>query len=237
MTDLGAIGRPLLILRSEPGASATARRAHALGLVMVVAPLFTVRALVWRVPNPSHHDAVMMTSANAARLGGPQLSRYAHLPAFAVGASTADAMRRAGFADVETTDGDADMLVARVARTPHRRLLHLCGEDHRAVRHPTLAIDHVPVYAAIAVDELPPHAAVAMRRGAAALLHSPRAAALLTALADAAAIDRSATALVAISLAAATAAGPGWRSVSYAAAPTDAAMLAIARDLCENLVR
>lgn len=228
---------PLLILRPEPGASATARRARALRLETVVAPLFTVQALVWHMPDAAHHDAVMMTSANAARFGGPQLGRYARMPAFAVGSSTAEAMRRTGFADVDTTDGDADALVARIARTPHRRLLHLCGQDFRSFRHPTLTIDHVPVYTASAAHDLPPQAADALRRGAVACVHSPRAAALLTKLADTAAIDRSATALVAISPAAATAAGPGWRSVSHAAAPTDAAMLAIARDLCDNLVR
>lgn len=230
-------GRPLLILRPEPGASATAWRARALGLDAIVAPLFTVAAVAWRAPEPSHYDAVMMTSANAARLGGPALARYARLPAYAVGASTADALRRAGFADVESTDGDAETLLARIAHTPHRRWLHLCGQDHRAAYHPDLMINSVPVYAADAAAVLPSPAADALARGAVALVHSPRAAALLTALADAAAIDRSGTVLVAISPAAATAAGPGWRGVPYAAVPTDAAMLAIARDLCDNPAR
>ena len=63
-----------------------------------------------------------------------------------------------------------------------------------------------------------------VRTGAAALLHSPRAAALFAALIDDARIGRADIRLVAISPAAAAAAGPGWRSVAVAPAPetTDA---------------
>ena len=60
----------VLILRPEPGAGRTAERARKLGLVPVVAPLFAIRALPWTPPDAAGFDAVMLTSANAAREAG-----------------------------------------------------------------------------------------------------------------------------------------------------------------------
>ena len=57
----------MLILRPQPGADETAARARTLGLEPVVAPLFTIRPLAWEPPDPAEFDAVLLTSANAAR--------------------------------------------------------------------------------------------------------------------------------------------------------------------------
>ncbi len=219
--------RPILILRPEPGASATAERVRKLGLRPVVAPLFTVRALAWSPPDASDFDAVLFTSANALRHGGPQLARYRRLPAFAVGAATAASARDAGFANVTAGAGNVERLVADVG--PEVRLLHPCGRHHRASAG---TARHVPVYASDAADTLPPAAATALSNGAIALLHSPRAASSFAGLVGAD-VKISATP-VAISAAAAAAAGPGWHDIAVASEPTDAAMLAIARRLCEN---
>lgn len=228
------MSRPLLVCRPQPGASATAEAARALGIgPVVVAPLFAIEAVAWDPPAPGHFDALMMTSANAARHGGPKLARYAALSAFAVGATTVAAMRDAGLV-AEAGAGDADALVAAIGQGPHRRVLHLCGEDHRAPIHPNLLVHAVPVYRAVAVAGLPDAAVEAINRGAVVLLHSPRAAALFAALTSDAGRDTGRTSIVAISPAAAQAAGPGWQSVDAAPIPTDAAMLAIARKLCEN---
>lgn len=223
----------LLVLRPEPGATATARAAAACGLTAIVAPLFTAEPLAWSPPDLAAYDAIMMTSANAARLGGSALRRYARLPGYAVGAATAAGMRAAGFANVTAGTGDADALARLIAAGPHRRLLHPCGEHFRAPAS-DLAIDHVPVYRSVAADALPDRARQALRAGAAALLHSPRAAALLRKLTDEERIDLREVRLVAISPAAAAAAGPGWRNVAVAPEPTDASMLATARGLCET---
>lgn len=219
--------RPLLILRPEPGASATARRARHLGLCPVIAPLFTVQALPWTPPDASTFDGLLFTSANAARHAGAELARYRHLPAYAVGDATAAAARDAGFADVATGTQDAGQLLAGV--DPTSRILHLCGE-HRHVLE--ARVHQLPVYTAQAVGALNDPARKAVATGAVALLHSPRAASLLTALVGSA--YRHAVDIVAISTNAAGAAGLGWRSIAAAPDPTDAAMLAIARILCEN---
>ena len=97
--------RPLLVLRPEPGASATAERARKLGLDPVLLPLFEVEPIEWAAPDPSTFDALLLTSANTIRMGGNQLERLRGLPVHAVGQATADAAHEAGF-DVATS-GDA----------------------------------------------------------------------------------------------------------------------------------
>lgn len=219
--------RPLLVLRPEPGASTTARRARAIGLAPVVAPLFAVRALPWDPPDAAAFDAVLFTSANAPRHAGPQRARYRHLPAYAVGQTTAAAACEAGFSDVVAGTEDAAHLLAGI--DPTARILHLCGEHRLA---PSRAVHQVPVYVAQACASLPEEAHEATTGGAVAMVHSPRAATLFARLVDPA--RRINNDIVAISAAAADAAGAGWRTVVAAPVPTDAAMLAIARVLCEN---
>lgn len=228
---------PLLICRPEPGASGTAAKAREAGLTPIVAPLFTIEARVWIAPDPGTCDAVVMTSANAARCGGMQLASYIALPAYAVGDATASAMHDAGFADIVRGTGDADALMATIAQGPHRRLLHLRGEDYRPLEAAGFQVQSIPVYRTVATDAFMAVAIEALRGGAVAMLHSPRAAVLFARLIDDAGLDRAATRIVAISPAAASAAGPGWKSVTAAAVPADAHMLAIARELCENAAR
>jgi uroporphyrinogen-III synthase len=99
------MSRLLLVLRPEPGASATATSARGMGWSPVIAPLFTVRAVAWEPP-VEQPQALLLTSANAARLGGGGLAALAALPVYAVGAATAEAARRAGFTRIVAGDGD-----------------------------------------------------------------------------------------------------------------------------------
>ena len=85
----------LLIVRPQPGADESAKRARALGLEPIVAPLFETRALDWIQPDPGDFDAILLTSANAARLGGDGLKPFLALPCYAVGERTAAAARAA----------------------------------------------------------------------------------------------------------------------------------------------
>jgi uroporphyrinogen-III synthase len=121
----------LLILRPEPGASATAERARAMGLEAVRAPLFEVVPVEWQAPAQEDFDALLMTSANAARHGGAQLERLKQLPCYAVGVVTADAARAAGWSEVRAGDGDAARVAEIAAEAGVGRLLHLCGQDHK----------------------------------------------------------------------------------------------------------
>jgi uroporphyrinogen-III synthase len=212
----------VLILRPEPGAGETAARARAMGLEPIVAPLFTVRARAWPPPDPSRFDAVLLTSANAARHGGGGMTPFLGLPCYAVGESTARAARDAGFAEVHIGPSDAAALLALAEQDGAGSLLHLCGQDHVDLDHVT----SVPVYAAESSGALPPDVEQTL-----VLLHSPRAAARFAVLAG---NRRGAIRLAAISAETAAVAGAGWRSVDVAAAPRDQALLELAAKLCQT---
>jgi uroporphyrinogen-III synthase len=215
----------VLILRPQPGADETGRRAKALGLEAAVAPLFSIRELEWTPPDPAGFDAVMLTSANAARHGGDGMRPFLGLRCYALGEATAAAAREAGFGEIKVGPSDGAALLDLMAFEGVRRAFHPCGRD-RTDLGPS-PVDHVdvPVYAAEAVRRLPPEAAAALGAGARVLLHSPRAAALFAELYEG---ERGFVGLVAISAATAAAAGTGWKSVAVAAEPRDEALLALA---------
>jgi uroporphyrinogen-III synthase len=215
----------VLILRPEPGATASAARARAIGLTPVVAPLFDVVPLAWSPPAPGRHDAIFLTSAHAPRLAGGGLAALRMLPTYAVGEATAEAARGAGFADVRTGPADGAALLALAAADGIRNALHLCGRDHLPLRHPDLQVEPREVYAAVERD-----GPLDIPLGAVALLHSPRAATLFARRVAA----RAAIRLAAISPATAAAAGEGWAAVGVAAEPRDEAVLEVARLLCQS---
>jgi uroporphyrinogen-III synthase len=219
--------RRILILRPEPGAGATAARARRLGFEPVVAPLFTVVPVAWDQPDPGAFDALLLTSGNAARHSGSELS---HLPCYAVGEATAEAARRAGYRDLHTGPSDGAAAAAMIAADGHRHALHLCGRDHIEISVPGLTVERRIVYAAEPVAALPDAARQALTGGAPALLHSPRAASLFASFVE----DRRSVAIIAISQAAADAAGPGWALKAIAAAPRDEALLELAVQLCQT---
>lgn len=222
-----------MILRPQPGAARTATRAAALGLDPVVAPMFTVRALGWAPPDPKGHDAVLLTSANAASLAGGGLTSLLGVPCYAVGEATAEAAAAAGFDDVRVGPSDAAALLRLMEKDGVRRALHLSGREHKPIVGPGI-VTRIPVYAADPVAALPIKAGAALRSGAVTLLHSPRAAAHFAALVDRAGLTRDTLDLATISPATADAAGEGWRSKAAADRPRDDALLELAAKLCKT---
>jgi len=222
--------KELLVLRPQPGAGETAERAAALGLKAVVAPLFAVRTIPWEAPEPGEFDAVMLTSANAARHGGPDLAAFLDLPCYAVGEATAAAAKASGFTDVRTGPEDGLMLLLEMARDGIARALHPCGVDHISLEPSEIRIVRLPVYEAEPALELPPAAAAALARGAVALLHSPRAAKLFARFLE----ERREVCIAAISARTARAAGDGWARVAVAERPRDHALLELAAKLCQT---
>jgi uroporphyrinogen-III synthase len=208
----------VLIVRPAPGNAATARAVRALGLEPGIVPLFEIVPLAWPVPDPDRFDAVVMTSATAARLGGEGLARFVHLPLFAIGEATGKAAQAAGFVQVKC--GNAD--VAALAPLLPARVLHLTGVDHRAIPGPA-EVTVIPVYEARELNPSEP------LRADVALIHSPRAGNRLAALAG----ERRATRIVAISAAAAAACGTGWAAIDIASVPNEHAMLACLARVCE----
>ena len=108
---------------------------------------------------------------------------------------------------------------------PHlQRLLHLAGQDHRDTGAPN--VDRRIVYRSVAIEEpdLPALEDLVVA------VHSPRAGNRLAELAS----GRAATAIAAISPAAAEACGIGWERVEIADEPNDKSLLALAAMLCHT---
>jgi len=216
--------RRLLVLRPEPGASATVAKAREQGLDAVAVPLFEIEAIEWEAPEAGSFDGLLLTSANAVRHAGERLKDYRGLEAYAVGEATADAAREAGFGIASTGDSGVDRLLGSI--DSELKLLHLCGEDRRQPEGARQQITAVPVYRSkvVASPDL------GATQGAVALIHSPRAARRFAELVE----NRGSIAIAAISDAAGQAAGEGWEKVETASDPTDAALLALAARLCNK---
>lgn len=215
--------RELLLLRPEPGLSASVARAESLGLQVVACPLFRIEPVEWVAPEPARYDLLLLTSANAVRNAGEGLGRLSCLPVHAVGEATAAAAREAGLRVVNTGWAGASELLATL---PHSaRLLHLAGED---LKRPDTGhrIDTRAVYRSVVIGKpgLPP------LDGLVAAVHSPRAGARLAELAR----GRDHTMIAAISPSTAEACGSGWERVESAVRPDDESLLAIAAMLCHT---
>jgi uroporphyrinogen-III synthase len=221
--------RPLVIVRPQPGASATAKAARQMGLDARTIPLFAIEPVEWAVPDVGEFDALVFTSANAIREAGAGLERLRELEAHCVGEATAAAALEAGFAVATTGRGGVDALLGELP--PGLRLLHLCGVHWHEPAAEAQAITHVPVYRSVGLPVGPELRAV---EGAVVAIHSPRSAATLARAVDEAGIDRAGTVIAAISRAAAAAAGQGWERIEVASEPADSALLPLAAELCNN---
>jgi uroporphyrinogen-III synthase len=213
--------RRVIVLRPEPGASETMKRARTLGLDAISIPLFEIEPVKWVVPDTAGFDGLLLTSANALRHGGKQLRQLHGLKAYAVGESTADAAREAGFEVAATGDGGVEHLLGSL--DPGLRLLHLCGEDR---------VDAGGVITPISVYRAKPleRPDIGKAEGSVVLIHSPRAGRRFAELVE----DRGSIAIAAISGAAADAVGSGWESIVSAEQPNDEALLALAARLCNK---
>ena len=170
------------VTRTQPGAAATAERLSALGHEPIVAPLLDVRRLDAPI-DLTGIAAIALTSANAAEgLSGGDI------PVFAVGEATAHAALRAGFSDVQSASGDVYALGQRIAASlpPGAMVLHPCaaeraGDLEAPLANAGLKLRLLPVYETLAA---PVDAAIlrALAGADAVLLHSPKAARILTAL-------------------------------------------------------
>lgn len=218
--------RPIAILRPQPGGAATAERVRAAGLDPLIMPLFAVVPLDWTPPDPAGFDALLLTSANAARHAGSGLAALARLPVLAVGPETAHAAELVGLRVLDSGHHGIDALLAR--QPGSQRLLWLAGRDRIAIEHPAIRTV-IPVYASDAVSLTAEQA----RRlsGTVALVHSARAMRQLAAKLDAHDVPRASIRIAAISARAADADGRGWDRVAIAVQPGDAALIDVARRL------
>jgi uroporphyrinogen-III synthase len=225
--------RPLVVVRPEPGNSQTVAAARAAGLEGMGAPLFVIEPVPWRPPGPAPFDALLLSSANAARHGGEGLDAFAALPVYAVGKATAAAARDAGLTVVATGESGVHALLPLLAHDRRGRVLRLAGRRHVALEPPpgVEIVTEIVYWARPLPLEAGP--ASALRGGAVVMLHSAEAARHFSGECDRLELDRGAIALACLAPAIAESAG-GWREVRVAPRPDDSALLAMAREMCET---
>jgi uroporphyrinogen-III synthase len=224
----------LLITRPEPDAARSAEALRARGHEVLAAPLLRVETIGADFGGP--FDAVLMTSANAARAvaSHPRAAELTRLAVFTVGDRSAEAARAAGFARVESANGALADLVRLVASRRPRgtRLIYLAGEDRAGDLGRELGegfvIETAAVYRAVAVDKLP---AEIVRLPLDGVLHySRRSAATLLRLAEPAGALGAILTLAHYCLSddvAAPLREAGAARIAIAAAPTESALWAL----------
>ena len=161
----------LLVTRPEPDNERTATALRAQGHDVMLAPLLRIEAVANADFGAQPFAAILITSANGARAvaSHPRRGELMALPVLAVGRSSADAARDAGFADVTSADGNADDLARLAAerfagsRSP---LLYLAGEDRSGdLAAPGVMVRTEVVYRAARADRFPPAVQAALEQG------------------------------------------------------------------------
>jgi len=222
----------VLAIRPEPGCSATVAAGKAAGLAIVGCPLSDIRPLDWSLP-PGEFDALLLGSANALRHGGPLVDNLVGKPVYAVGETTAAAARERGFSVARVGSGGLQATLDRLAGQD-LRLLRITGRENVPLVAPAgISIETVIAYESIGLP-LPGRVADKLRTGGLVLLHSAASARHFAGECERLAIARGRIALAALGPRIAESAGEGWAAVRSAAAPTEAALLALARDMCHE---
>lgn len=224
---------PLVVIRPEPGCSASTAAARAARMEAHGFPLFEVAPKSWEAAAPDRFDAMLIGSANVFRHGGPGLRALAALPVLAVGEATAEAARGAGFTVAATGSGGLQRLLDSLPKE-YRRVLRLAGDERIPLTVPKhLQMEERVVYASRPVP-FPPELAALLRLPAIVALHSAEAARHLSAQCVSHAIRRAPLRIAALSPRIAAAAGDGWGEVATAHLPDDKALLALARQMCQD---
>lgn len=220
---------PLFILRPHPGNAATLTAAQQLGLDAHSIPLFEVAPVAWQAPR-GPFDAILAGSANIFRHGGPQLAAFTAVPVMAVGATTANAARAAGFAVSHIGEGGLQPMVETLAPGHY---LRLAGEDRVTLTPPqAVRITTEVVYAARPQPVSPPFQAL-LDKGGVVLLHSGQAARHFASECEHLGIARNRLHLACLAPRIASLAGQGWGTIATASTRTDADLLALAARMCQ----
>lgn len=224
---------PLVVIRPQPGNAATLAAAQQAGLTAHGFALFEVVPKSWEAAIPGQHDALLIGSAQVFRTAGAGLAALRALPVYAVGTATADAARDARFGVQAIGEGTMQGLFDKIDPA-HRRLLRLCGEDRVPLQVPRgISADERVVYASRAAP-FPPELIALLAEPAIIALHSAEAARHLAAQCVTHGVKRARMRLAALSQRIAAAAGDGWGEVAVAAYPDDKALLALARQMCQD---
>jgi len=231
-----------LVTRPLEDARVLAKTLAARGIEAVLEPLLTIRpkpdaaALLERELNGV--QALLFTSANGARAFAAACKRR-EFPVFAAGDATSRAAQAAGFAHVESAQGNAAALAKYAAarlKPGSGALLHVsAGEVAGDLAGPLakggFRLRRAAIYDAVAAERLSAETQALIKRGGldAALFFSPRTARCFVRLAGEAGLKDGLAKTVAFALSAEVAGALreiGWRRIEVAAVPTEDALLA-----------
>lgn len=229
---IDAAQRPVLVIRPEPGLSATLARGRELGLRMVGAPSFMIEPIAWTPPDAAQFDVLLAGSANVFRHGGERLATLRSLPVYAVGSITAALAERAGFSVSRIGKGGLRSLVD-ANETGSCRFLRLGGEERVPLNLlPEHSLQDIIVYRAIP-QRLEAETANILRKSTIVALHSAIAVQHFAAECTRLAVDRHRIVLAVLGPRIAEAAGTGWNRVRVAPEPNDAALLEMIASMCK----
>ena len=170
----------VVVTRPQADSERTAVALEALGHEVLVAPLMRIEPVA--VDLAGTWSAIVITSANALQAVPATADGVKPLPVFAVGDRSAEAARRAGFAEVSSANGDIKgllRLVAARAVGAKAPLLYLAGEDRAGDLVAQLAARGIEaemkVVYRIVAEVFPPVLAAALESGDVdAVLHFSR---------------------------------------------------------------
>lgn len=170
----------VVVTRPQADSERTAVALEALGHEVLVAPLMRIEPVA--VDLAGTWSAIVITSANALQAVPATAGGVKPLPVFAVGDRSAEAARRAGFAEVSSANGDIKGLVRLVAARAvgaKAPLLYLAGEDRAGDLVAQLAARGIEaemkVVYRIVAEVFPPVLAAALESGDVdAVLHFSR---------------------------------------------------------------
>jgi uroporphyrinogen-III synthase len=223
---------PILAIRAEPGCRATVAAGREAGLAITPCPMSEIRPVPWTMP-PDAFDGLLLGSANALRAGGALVDNLVDKPVYAVGEATAAAARKAGFSIAGTGPGRLQALLDSLAGQS-LRLLRPTGREHvPVVPPPGIEIETAIVYESMGLP-LPPSAAEVLRSGALVLLHSAATARHFAAECGRLEVPQARVRLAALGPRIAREVGTGWSALRSAANTNEAALLALAREMCHD---
>ncbi|ACV75784.1 MAG: uroporphyrinogen-III synthase [Zymomonas mobilis] len=227
----------LLILRPEPGATATAKRAEKVGWQVIKTPLATAISIPWSINESLSFDAVMVTSAQAIYHGGSELDKLKDYPLYVVGKATEAAARQAGFQHIVTAEGNGASVLCCLERDKRMRILRLCGEIYKDYDYKNFSLKENTqffikiLYRMQNIASLPIEACQALVENAIVLLHSSRFAEQFRLLLAKTDINPDRVQIAVISPAVAEQIGKEWRAMAIAEYPDDTSLLKAAASL------
>jgi uroporphyrinogen-III synthase len=228
-----------LVTRPRHEAEALAALLAERGIDTVLEPLIEITRRAAALPNFAEVQAILCTSANGVRILARESSERG-VPIFAVGDATARAACEAGFREVESAGGavgDLARLVCQHLNPEDGRLLHVAGSEVAGDLAAMLGIhgftvERLVLYEARAATSLTPATArlIETRQIELALFFSPRTAAIFASLVETAGVADGLATTTALSISPAADAALTtltFRERAIAAAPTQAALLAL----------